>query len=190
MELAPLDDESLVRVLEQPCHRCGFDAATIERDKLGALVRANAAAWREVLGRGDLVTEPLPTGPGGPPAWSALEHGGYVRDVYRLFEERLRRLLSDDHPRFRYWDQSAAIADGGYRQQDPARVSYELAVTAGKVADMLDRAGDKHWSRTGERADGAEITVESLALTLYHRAVHHLHDAEAGLKALADAREE
>ena len=38
-------------VLERPCPECGFDAASVPPGTIGALVRANAEAWEQVLAR-------------------------------------------------------------------------------------------------------------------------------------------
>jgi hypothetical protein len=178
------EDKSWTWVLERPCPDCGFDVAQVDRDKLGARLRANAAAWRAVLGRGDIVSQRPPDDPERGPVWSALEYGCHSRDVYRVLGERLRRMLTEDTPRFADWDQDDAAREQRYHEQDPARVSYDLAVAAGKVADMLDRVGERQWDRPGVRSDGTAFTVESLAAYLLHDVQHHLHDAEAGYEAI------
>jgi hypothetical protein len=184
------EDKDWTWVLERSCTECGFDPATVERGQLAAKIRSSAAAWRSVLGRGDLVAQRPPTEPGQGPVWSALEYGCHVRDVYRLMGDRLRLMLTKDRPRFENWDQDEAAREQRYHEQDPHRVSYDLAVVAGKVADLLDRVEGDQWARSGQRSDGRSFTVESLATYLYHDVVHHLHDAEAGFEAIAEAAEE
>ena len=118
------------------------------------------------------------------PVWSALEYACHVRDTYDLFGQRIRLMLTKDNPRFPNWDQDIAAQEGDYHSQDPARVSYGLAVAAGKVADALDRVRDNQWTRTGQRSDGQNFSVASIAAYLYHDISHHLGDVERGLRAL------
>jgi hypothetical protein len=184
------EDKDWTWVLERPCPDCGFDAATIERSELAGKLRANAGAWRAVLGRGESVAQRPPHDPERGPVWSGLEYGCHVRDVYGLMFERLRLMLTKDDPRFDFWDQDETAVQERYGQQDPQRVSYDLAVAAGKAADLLDRVNPDQWNRTGKRSGGPSFTVASLATYLYHDVLHHLHDAEVGLSAIAEAAEE
>lgn len=155
------------------------------RGDLAAKVRTNAATWRAVLNRGPVVSMRPPDDPDRGPVWSALEYGAHVRDVYHLMADRLKLLLTKNDPQFLNWDPDAAAVEQRYSEQDPQRVGYDLALTAGKVADALERVRDNQWGRTGRRSDGKPFTVEQLATYLYHDAVHHLHDVEAGFKAIA-----
>lgn len=177
------EDKDWTWVLDRPCPDCGFDAGQIDRHRLAAQIRANAGTWRSLLGRGPLVSQRPPDGERGP-IWSALEYACHVRDVYDLFGQRIRLMLTRDNPTFPNWDQDIAAQDASYRTQDPAHVSYELAVAAGKVADTLDRVRDNQWGRTGVRSDGQSFTVASIAAYLFHDVSHHLVDVERGLEAL------
>lgn len=185
MEQPRPEDKDWTWVLDRPCPQCGFDAAAVPRDQLAAKVRSNAAAWRAVLNRGAVVSMRPPEDPERGPVWSALEYGAHVRDVYQVMAERLKLMLTKNDPRFLNWDPDAAAVEKRYSEQDPHRVGYDLALTAGKVADALERVRDNQWGRTGQRSDGQPFTVERLATYLYHDVVHHLHDAEAGFKAIA-----
>lgn len=126
-----------------------------------------------MLGRGENVVRQAPHGDR---TWSILEYGGHVRDVFDLFEKRIRQMLKKRKaPTFRDWDQEAAAER--YAAEEPAKVAYALASNAGKVADLLDRVGGDEWDRRGTRSDGAEFTVESIARYLLHDVEHHLWDA-------------
>jgi len=172
-------------VLQRQCPDCGYDAPSFDRSELGAKVRSSAASWRQLLGRGDLVSERPPVPAGVEPRWSAVEYGAHCRDVWRLFGGRFEQMLRDDNPVFRNWDQNAAAIDEQYHLADSRTVAYELAVAAGKVADLLDHLDDNEWERTGGRSDGPQFTIESMARYGLHDVVHHLWDAEQGLTALS-----
>ena len=81
-----------------------------------------------------------PVPPGAQPKWSALEYAAHVRDVYQLTAERLTKMIKKNAPTFQDWDQNTAAVEGNYANEDPDKVSYALAVNAGKVADLLDAA--------------------------------------------------
>ena len=107
-----------------------------------------------------------------------LEYGCHVRDVFEIFENRLRMMLKKRKPpTFRDWDQEQAAHKGEYAKQDPAKVAYDLASKAGKFADLIDRVSGDEWAKAGTRSDGAEFTVESLARYMLHDVEHHLWDA-------------
>lgn len=177
------DDKNWTWVLERACPDCGYDVSTIPQSELGAQVRANAASWRSVLQRGDIVTRRPPDGPEGP-VWSALEYGAHVRDVYQLFGERMRKMLKKKNPSFANWDPNVTALKEDYQSQDPGKVAYALARNAGEFADLLDRVADDEWARTGERSDGSHFTVESLAYYALHDPIHHLWDVEQGFEKL------
>lgn len=170
------DTKSWTWVLERPCPECGFDCRTVRRDDVPAIVREQVPAWRAVLERPDAMRRPP-----GDDRWSALEYACHVRDVFRLFDERLRLMLDEDDPQFANWDQDDTAVASRYGEQDPAVVARELAEAAEAVAARFASVRDDQWTRTGTRSDGARFTVESFARYLVHDPVHHLWDVGAPL---------
>jgi len=180
------DHQDWTWVLDRPCDECGFDTAGIERTDIGAMMRSNAGQWRELLSnRGRVSTRP-PGEPDEGPIWSALEYGAHVRDIYRLSLERLRSMLSDDNPSFADRDQNQMAIDGGYPTEDPTRVSYDLTVEAGRLADAVDRVGARQWDRPARRSNGSVFTVESFVRYTLHDVLHHVADVERGYRDLAE----
>ncbi len=191
MEQPLPDTKDWTWVLDRPCPECGFRADAIDRDQIGALMRANAAGFRTALQRRQVVAQRPPVPAGSPPRWSALEYAGHVADVYQLADERLNRMLKKKHPTFADWDQNAAAVEGAYAEADPDKVAYRLAAAAGKVADLVDKTRGDRWERTGARSDGASFTVESFAVYILHDVSHHLWDVEEGYRRIAEqARKE
>jgi len=167
------DDKDWTWVLERPCTECGFVSADFPREEVGAMVRANAAAWPDVLARADVAVRPDDH------TWSALEYACHVRDVYRIYDTRLERMLTETDPLYPNWDQDASAVEERYNDQDPGRVAAELADAAAAIADRFDTVHGEQWQRTGRRSDGARFTIETFARYMIHDPIHHLHDVGA-----------
>lgn len=164
------DTKDWTWVLGRPCPECGLDVAAVPRGELSERLRANADAWPQVLGRGDVAERPDPT------TWSALEYACHVRDVFVLFDERLTLMLTQDDPLFANWDQDRTAVESRYAQQDPERVAADTVAAGHLLADHFADLAEEAWQRTGRRTDGAVFTVESFGRYLLHDPVHHLHD--------------
>ena len=173
------DNKNWTWVLERECPECGFEAALFDPRQMPAALRANAMAWTELLESERARERPTPD------SWSALEYGCHVRDVFVLFNERLRLMLDNDDPTYQNWDQDATAIENRYSDQDPAIVAPALVHAADALAARFASVTPDQWQRTGNRSDGARFTVQSFARYLIHDPVHHLHDVRAGFTALA-----
>ena len=171
-DIAP-DDKDWTWVLREVCPECGYDAAAIDITAVGAATRAMTPVWQAVLARPDA---PVRRTPG---LWSDLEYGCHVRDVYRLFLERLHLMRTQDAPHFANWDQDATAIADRYQEQHPAVVAEELAAAAAALADAFDSVGPEEHARTGFRSDGAAFTIDTFARYFLHDPLHHLHDVGA-----------
>jgi|ERR1700678_1472768 DinB superfamily len=170
MTIVP-DNKDWTWVLRQPCPECGFDTQGFPREAVPQLVMTNATAWPDALTRpGDARTRPAPG------KWSPLEYGCHVRDVFRLYEQRLELMLTLDDPLFPNWDQDETAVADRYPEQDPAKVAAELVESAQIIANHFQGLADDQWLRTGRRSDGASFTVETFARYFIHDPVHHLYD--------------
>ncbi|BAJ28650.1 MULTISPECIES: DinB family protein [Kitasatospora] len=166
------DTKDWTWVLERPCADCGLDTPAVGFAEVPGMIRTNAEFWVGLLGG---AREALGERPADG-VWSPLEYACHVRDVFRLFDVRLRLMLAEDGPLFANWDQDATAVEERYREQDPAVVAVELAAAAEKLARSFESVGDADRQRTGDRSDGARFTVESFARYLIHDPVHHRHD--------------
>jgi DinB superfamily len=170
MTIVP-DTKDWTWVLQRPCPECGFDTQSFAVQAVPEMLTANAAAWQQVLtGPGDLRRRPAPG------RWSAVEYGCHVRDVFRLYDQRLDWMLSQSDPLFPNWDQDATAVAERYQDQDPAEVAVALSEAAQAIAGRFAAVTGDQWQRTGRRSDGASFTVETFARYLIHDPVHHLHD--------------
>lgn len=157
-------------VITEPCPECGFDAAAVEVADLPVLFRENSVRWPAVLQRVDAAQRPDDA------TWSPLEYACHVRDVHRIFRERLLLMLDQDDPQFENWDQDASAVDDDYASQDPAKVAHELVAAADAVAATYAGVSGDQWERPGRRSNGSVFTVETLGRYHLHDAVHHIWD--------------
>lgn len=177
MPITP-DDKNWTWVLEKVCPDCGFDASHVSRSAVGELLRQNIDQWPLLLARNGAEHRPTDD------QWSAVEYGCHVRDVFRLFDQRLQLMLNEDGPRFANWDQDVTAIEDRYDLQDAHVVNRELEVAGLAIATRFDAVADDQWQRTGTRSDGAVFTVESFALYFLHDPIHHIDDVLRGYEII------
>ncbi|MEY2420700.1 MAG: hypothetical protein QOI95_767 [Acidimicrobiaceae bacterium] len=175
------DTKDWTWVLERACFDCGFDAAAVQRDRVGALLRDNVALWPPLLSHARANARPNDH------TWSATEYACHVRDVFKVFDGRLQLMLAEDGAAFPNWDQDATAIEDDYASQDPANVANDLAVAGTALATRFDSVPDDAWSRKGVRSDGAHFTLGSFATYLLHDPTHHIWDVEQGYATLDEA---
>lgn len=164
------DTKDWTWVLHRPCPECGFVAADVDVNQLGALLKDNAEQWAAVLRGPQVERRPAPG------TWSALEYGCHVRDVHRTMLARVALMLDQDNPSFPNWDQDATALADRYHEQVPATVATELADATDGAAAVYDSVSGPDWDRPGTRSDGSRFTVDTLGRYHLHDVVHHLHD--------------
>jgi hypothetical protein len=167
------DTKDWTWVLARPCPECGFAAADVEPADVGPAVRGSLPRWRTALERPDVAVRPSPD------VWSTLEYAAHVRDVFRIFDERLGLMVEQDDPAFANWDQDVAALEGDYAHQDPAVLADELEASGEVVAASFDAVAPGQEERTGRRSNGSVFTVRTLGQYFLHDVVHHLHDVRA-----------
>ena len=169
MSIEP-DTKDWTWVVDRPCPDCGFDPESVDRSELADLLHENTRGWFAMLADADYAVRPAPH------VWSRLEYACHVRDVHRVFAERVRLMLDQDDPELENWDQDATAAEEVYGEQDPAAVGTELVERAAEAAAVYDSVEADQWQRTGRRSNGSEFTVESIGRYHLHDVVHHLWD--------------
>jgi len=167
------DTKDWTWVLDRPCPECGFEASTITVDRIPEVIRDNATAWEAVLTLDDAAARPEPS------TWSPLEYAAHVRDVNRIFDDRVALMLDQDDPTFANWDQDETAVAERYAEQDPGTVATELIDAAESVAARYEAVRPGAWGRRGYRSNGSEFTVESIGIYHLHDIVHHAWDVRA-----------
>jgi uncharacterized damage-inducible protein DinB len=169
MPITP-DTKDWTWVLDRPCSECGFDSGDYSREDVSSNIRENHIEWQSQLARDDVKVRPSAA------QWSVLEYACHVRDVYRIFCERITLMRTEDTPVFANWDQDQTALDDDYAAQDPAAVATELAAAAETIAQLLDAVQDDEWERRGTRSNGSQFTIESISIYMLHDSLHHLWD--------------
>jgi DinB superfamily len=178
------DNKDWTWVLATPCPECQFDSYQHTRGATGSKIRANAQAWTHALERPDAATRFRDD------RWSVLEYACHVRDVYRVYQTRVQRMLSEDAPHYDNWDQNQSATQDRYDAQDPSVVAAELAAAAETIAATFDSIDTpQQWERTGFRSDGSNFTVESISRYMLHDTIHHLVDVGLTPEAANPLRE-
>jgi hypothetical protein len=168
-----------VRVQTDPCPQCGHDPARIPVGELGAAGVAEALAWRQYLS--EVAPARLRDQPA-PGVWSPMQYAAHVRDMFRVFGERIVLAVDDDNPSVPSFVPTGAEFDT-FNDLEPATVAAEIQAQAGRLAAILAgcRAGD--WDRTVMRDGVDRFTVGGLGRFAVHEAHHHLLDVNGQLGA-------
>jgi len=164
------DTKDWTWVLDRPCDECGFDSSAVRREEVPNRLSSNSSTWERVLEREDAGVRPAAN------IWSPIEYACHVRDVHRIFRERVRLMLAVDDPLFEDWDQDAAAVTGSYAEQRGDVVAFELAEASDVIAATYAGVEGDQWSRTGRRSDGSVFTIDTLARYHLHDVEHHIHD--------------
>ena len=159
------------------CAECGFDPGDLHRRDLPLAVRAFTRRYRAPLTRGlpgedlDEVVRRSPA----PGVWSALEYGGHVVDVFRVFDDRVRAALEGRDP-----DEVVVDWEGKVAAASPAldriQVVDDLGDAADGLATTLGEVDDDEWGLPGLTGAGRPVTVVDLATIAVHEGSHHLLD--------------
>jgi hypothetical protein len=178
MPIVP-DDKDWTWVLDRPCPECGFDASTVPAHSVADLIRSNARAWSDLIDSSKRLSE-RPSDD----RWSSLEYACHVRDVFRIYDERLHLMLDEDDPTFANWDQDASAVEDRYNEQNPRKVVRDLNDAAATLAASFDEVSGDQWRRTGTRSDGARFTIDTFGRYMVHDPIHHIWDVEQNRVAL------
>lgn len=169
MPIAP-DTKDWTWSAERRCDECGFDPTTIGTADIAPTLRRTANRWVSFLGQPrQWAKRPDES------TWSPIEYAAHVRDVIRLYDQRLQLMLETDDPLYDNWDQDTAAE--GYLEEEPRVVAGAIAADSAVLAARFDSVAD--WSRPGRRSDGAQFTTESFGRYFLHDLLHHLHDVRA-----------
>lgn len=173
-----------IRWQTERCPECGFEPQGVPAADLSGAVAALARRYQAPLtrllpGEDSTVLRKRPS----PEVWSALAYACHVRDVLAVFDERVRRMLSEDCPQLGWWDHEAAVEADAYDEQDPGEVAAAVAANVGIFSKTLADVPVGGWERTGVRREGELFTVVGAARFVLHEGNHHLLDIGRALRS-------
>jgi hypothetical protein len=165
------------------CPQCGHHPAAMERSVLAAQLIESADAWRTFLMGAD--ESSLRTVPG-PGIFSPVQYGAHVRDILRVYGDRILIMLEEDDPVFPQFNPDEGVWDS-YNRLGREELAEDLEAQAQRLADIFDDLEPEQWSLTMIRDGGTDgvykFTVAGLASYAVHEAHHHLLDADGTLTA-------
>ena len=166
------------------CVECGFDwegPVGQLSEQLGRMPQEFEEAF---AGREEAILRTRPE----PSIWSPLEYAAHTRDVLAWYEERIRRVLTEDRPQLIAVGWSAATEERRYHREATSPVLAGLAEAATALCHLFESLSPGEWKRVGIGSEGDDRTVLILARRAVHEAVHHLLDVRRQT-AVPDARE-
>ncbi|MFC4223050.1 DinB family protein [Lysinibacter cavernae] len=164
------DNKDWTWVITEPCGECGLDAASLAYEDIPASILDTITPWDAVLASPAVRDRPNAS------TWSPLEYAAHVRDVHRIFAQRLALMIAEDEPTFANWNPDETAESERYAEQEPAVVLAELSTAGRAAAEAFAKVPEEDRGRKGFRSNGSVFTVDTLARYYLHDAVHHVHD--------------
>ena len=98
-----------------------------------------------------------------PGKWSAIEVACHLRDVDRLYAERVSKAAFSERPAYWIMDNARVSEKLGYRDADLAALLKEQRRRREDLVSLLRALPHGVWQRTGIHPERGEITIEQLA---------------------------
>src|SRR3984957_5357000 len=124
------------------CPQCGHHPAAMERDTLGTQLMESAESWRSFLMEADdsyLRTVPAPG------VFSPVQYGAHVRDILRVYGDRILIMLEEDDPVFPQFNPDEGVWDG-YNRLGREELAEDLGAQAQRLATILGKLEPDQWS--------------------------------------------
>jgi hypothetical protein len=165
------------------CPQCGHHPAAMEQAALGTQLVESVDAWREFLtGAEESHLRTIPA----PGIFSPVQYGAHVRDILRVYGDRIVIMLEENDPVFPQFNPEERVWDS-YSRLGRVELANDLEAQARRLATILDGLEPAQWSLTMTRDGGTDgvytFTVAGLASYAVHEAHHHLLDANGTLPA-------
>jgi len=104
--------------------------------------------------------------------WTALEVIGHVADMADIFAERVRRMVSEDHPTLASVDQDKIHAERRNNERDPMELSRRVQAAHGEIVRLLMAPGNRE--RIGVHGDWGDIDAAHVAAYQARHAHEHV----------------
>ena len=167
-----------VRIQDRACPQCGQDPAARPPWELGEVAADSAAGWKEFLRAAD--DSHLRANPAAD-VWSPIQYGAHVRDMVRVFGDRILLALREDDPAVEWFDPGPE-GWAWYNRMPVDELIADLDDQVRRFAAIVAERGAGDWDRTARRDGVDRFTVSGLACFAVHEAHHHLLDAQGRIR--------
>ena len=154
------------------CRECGFRYALSGAE----IARVCATTVVEVRAAALAVPESLRARRTAPEVWSPNAYCAHLADASELIEGRARRIVSEDRPLLRGYDQDEAAVRGRYDEvsMDTSLPRIEAAVA--RFVSLVESLPEAAWQRVGMHEEAGELRLRELAHDMPHELTHHAGD--------------
>jgi uncharacterized damage-inducible protein DinB len=164
-------------------HAVGNDQAHLDQieaiqRRYAVLARLEAAPSRLATALRAFSKESLSQQPA-PDKWSAIEIACHLRDIDRLYTERVTKAAFSDRPAFWMMDNTLVSEKLAYRTSEAAAVLKEHRRRRQDLLSLLRALPHESWQRTGLHPTRGELTIEKLASVIADHDDRHLAQIEA-----------
>jgi hypothetical protein len=169
------------RIQAEACPQCGDQPSALPVDALGALAVERAAAWRTFLEQAD--EEYLRHVPE-PGVFSPLQYAAHVRDILRVYTDRMVLGLEQDAPTVPIFQPPQEVWEE-YNRSDVRELAADLEAQARRFEATTASIEPSGWTRIVVNDRGVygvyTFTLAGLACNAAHETRHHLLDAQGTL---------
>src|SRR5271170_2261857 len=116
------------------CPQCGHHPAAMERDALGTQLIESAGSWRSFLMEADdsyLRTVPAPG------IFSPVQYGAHVRDILRVYGDRILMMLEEYDPVFPQFNPNESVWDS-YNRIGREELADDIEEQARRLSTVFD----------------------------------------------------
>jgi hypothetical protein len=171
------------RIQTEACPQCGDNPAALPVESLGPLAVERAAAWRDFLEHADdAYVRHIPE----PGVFSPLQYAAHVRDILRVYTERIVLGLEQDAPTVPIFQPPQEVWEE-YNRSDVNELAADIEARARRLEEVGANMDQAAWSRIVVNDRGVygvyTFTLAGLARNAVHEAHHHLLDAKGSLDA-------
>jgi hypothetical protein len=106
--------------------------------------------------------------------WSIVETIAHLADAEDNSHDRVKRMLAEDKPQFRDYDEKAWARDRGYRSKSLDEALTRFCDQREAHIQTLEGLDDKGWGRTGDHNTMGALTVNSVTASMISHDMMHL----------------
>jgi hypothetical protein len=169
------------RIQTDACPQCGDHPGALPAPALGHLALERAARWREFLQQADDAHLRRIPEPG---VFSPLQYAAHVRDILRVYTDRILLGLEQDAPTVPIFQPPQEVWEE-YNRSDVHELASDIEAQARRLEETGANMDVPAWSRIVVNDRGVygvyTFTLAGLACNAAHEAYHHLLDAQGTL---------